>query len=81
VQKYFVAQGLASGQSVLIVDDKAEDFVRDVMWIPQSGDEEGEDAELDQNIKIAWRYANMKQFQTTVTYVHCLLMMMYNCTK
>lgn len=70
VQKYFVAQGLASGQTVLIVDDNPDDFVRDVMWIPPSGEEDKEDGELDQSIKIAWRYADMKQFQTTVTYVH-----------
>lgn len=70
VQKYFVAQGLAAGQSIFVVDDNADDFVHDVMWIPPSGDEDKEDTEIDQNIKIAWRYADMKQFQTTVTYGH-----------
>ncbi|KAK2461770.1 hypothetical protein APHAL10511_006233 [Amanita phalloides] len=71
VQKYFVAQGLSSGQSMIIVDDYAEDFVRGVMWVPSLGQaqDEDEDEKVDANsdqIKIAWRYANMKQFQTTV---------------
>lgn len=74
VQKYFIAQGISCGQTVCIVDDEAEDLVRNVMWIPSSSqpqseatdhDEENDDASSE-GIKIAWRYANMKQFQTTV---------------
>ncbi|KAF8633928.1 hypothetical protein AX15_001113 [Amanita polypyramis BW_CC] len=69
VQKYFIAQGLSSGQNVFIVDHNAADFVRDAMWIPPSGqlqNEERVDANADEKIKIAWRYSKMKQFQTTV---------------
>ena len=78
VQKYFVAQGLALGHDVCIVDDDALQFVEECMWMPGSssvpapspaGDEdEDENAEKhDTAIKIAWRYESMKQFQTTVS--------------
>lgn len=75
VQKYFVSQGLASGQDVCVVHDQAREFVETCMWTPagssasapavdeeQEQKAEGEDAK----IKIAWRYEQMKQFQTTV---------------
>ncbi|KAI0080118.1 PAXNEB-domain-containing protein [Panus rudis PR-1116 ss-1] len=87
VQKYFIAQGIASGQKVVVVDDEARGFVGECMWMPGSSslsssqnqsqpspgvkdDEEEEDAsskEHDTKIKIAWRYEQMKQFQTTVS--------------
>ncbi|KAI0361236.1 PAXNEB-domain-containing protein [Trametes cingulata] len=82
VQKYFAAQGLACGQRVCVVDPRAESFLAECMWIPGSStlaqhaapsqsnaaeDEEDERAsEHDTKIKIAWRYEQMKQFQTTV---------------
>jgi elongator complex protein 4 len=78
VQKYFVAQGLACGQRVCVVDDDAKGFVEGCMWMPgRSGlppttsntveDEEDEkDSQSDDKIKIAWRYEQMKKFQTTV---------------
>ncbi|PFH54654.1 hypothetical protein AMATHDRAFT_169238 [Amanita thiersii Skay4041] len=71
VQKYFVAQGLSCGQNVCIVDNSATDFAGDIMWIPSSSSKTAEDdlgfQENGEDMKIAWRYANMKQFQTTVT--------------
>ncbi|KII93335.1 hypothetical protein PLICRDRAFT_131000 [Plicaturopsis crispa FD-325 SS-3] len=77
VQKYFVAQGLVSGQRICIVDDRADDFVKDCMWTPggstgnvpapSAEDEEDEKAgQHDDKIKIAWRYEQMKKFQTSV---------------
>ncbi|PCH33810.1 PAXNEB-domain-containing protein [Wolfiporia cocos MD-104 SS10] len=74
VQKYFVAQGLACGQNVCVVDDNADDFLAGCMWMPGSAptatdvaDEEDDKAQdSDAKIKIAWRYEQMKQFQTTV---------------
>lgn len=79
VQKYFVAQGLASGHDVCIVSERARDFLEECMWIPGVGnhvaaapasaadDEEDESAKThDAKIKIAWRYEQMKQFQTTM---------------
>lgn len=83
VQKYFIAQGLASGQDLYIVDVNASTFIRDIMWTPrgthtESGSlplshleaEEKVDGavsqEDDQKIRIAWRYEQMKQFQTTI---------------
>lgn len=77
VQKYFVAQGLASDQVVWIVDDDAETFVEECMWtagsstLAQPTVTDKEEDESSQNhdtaIKIAWRYEHMKQFQTTVS--------------
>jgi elongator complex protein 4 len=85
VQKYFVAEGLACGHRVLVVDSDPEGFVRDIMWYPKSyttskskngvnsgngndadSDDEEETKGQDQKIKIAWRYEQMKQFQTSV---------------
>ncbi|KAI0702524.1 Elongator complex protein 4 [Cytidiella melzeri] len=83
VQKYFVAQGLAAGQNVCIISERAKDFLDGCMWLPGSNnsisagtstfttgaeDEEEETAKNhDAKIKIAWRYEQMKQFQTTVS--------------
>lgn len=85
VQKYFVAQGLAAGQRVCVVSDRAGEFLQGCMWLPSTGaapappapptakageeDEEEEEEGArrhDAQIKIAWRYEQMKQFQTTV---------------
>lgn len=78
VQKYFIAQGLAAGQAVCVIDDDAKGFVEECMWMPGAAssaqpspaDEEEEkegNKERDAAIKIAWRYEHMKQFQTTVS--------------
>ncbi len=78
-QKYYVAQGLAAAQDVYVVDDEGIRFVEECMWMPGSaassssvveeseknGGEAGEGQ--DTKIKIAWRYEQMKQFQTTVS--------------
>ena len=78
VHKYFVAQGLACGQRVCVIDDDAIGFVNESMWMPGDSnqvpiksnaveDEEDEKTnQQDEKIKIAWRYEQMKQFQTTV---------------
>ena len=79
VQKYFIAQGLACGQTVCVVDDDAEAFVAECMWTPSASapfahapaqvadDERAEDATgEDAQIKIAWRYERMGKFQTTI---------------
>jgi elongator complex protein 4 len=79
VQKYFVAQGLACGQRVCILDGNAKEFVEECMWMPGSSghglptkshvveDEEDDKAsQHNDTIKIAWRYDQMKKYQTTV---------------
>lgn len=82
VQKYFVAQGLACGQDVCVIDDNAREFVAECMWIPggstppningsaspsvEAEEDEEQTKDHDTKIKIAWRYEQMKQFQTTV---------------
>ncbi|KAF5368347.1 hypothetical protein D9758_002425 [Tetrapyrgos nigripes] len=77
VQKLFIAQGLACGQDVLVIDPKPMELVKTCMWMPGSStitsqnpdeDKDEENAQQqDQKIKIAWRYEQMKQFQTTVS--------------
>ena len=78
VQKYFVSQGLACGQKICIVDADVDGFLAECMWthasgagavpIPSAGDGDEENAaEEEARIKIAWRYEQMKQFQTTVS--------------
>ncbi|KAJ3737021.1 PAXNEB-domain-containing protein [Lentinula guzmanii] len=77
VQKTFVSQGLACKQDVLVVgsDQDALDWVKGCMWFHSSAssnpslEEDAEDqkpTDEEQKIKIAWRYEQMKQFQTTV---------------
>ncbi|KAF9068020.1 Elongator complex protein 4 [Rhodocollybia butyracea] len=74
VQKTFLSQGLACKQDVFVVggDQDALDWVKGCMWFRDSSsalDEVGDDQKLadeDQKMKIAWRYEQMKQFQTTV---------------
>ncbi|EKM61191.1 uncharacterized protein PHACADRAFT_247640 [Phanerochaete carnosa HHB-10118-sp] len=76
VQKYFISQGLASGQDVCVVHEHPRQFVETCMWTPRGpsaaaasvddGVEEEPEGE-DSKIKIAWRYEQMKQFQTTVS--------------
>lgn len=74
VLKYFTAQGLVSHHRLFIVDDNAEAFTRDIMWSPPGRSnitpDKDEDEKIgqqeDQKIKIAWRYGQMKPFQTTV---------------
>jgi elongator complex protein 4 len=80
VQKYFIAQGLVCGQKVCVIDDHANELALECMWTPGGADpppdDEDEDAAPDQDdkITIAWRYKQMKKFQTTVSsstpYVH-----------
>ena len=74
VQKYFISQGLASGQQLCVVHDQPREFVEGCMWTPAfaassmtvADDEEDKPQGQDSKIKIAWRYEQMKQFQTTV---------------
>ncbi|KAL0580284.1 Elongator subunit elp4 [Marasmius crinis-equi] len=71
VEKYFVAQSLVSSQDVMLITEDPMDFVKGCMWTANKANSKlpaGDDTEerSDEKIKIAWRYENMKQFQTTV---------------
>lgn len=77
-QQYFVAEGLAAGHRVYVIDSDPEQFVKDTMWFPKSmapkqaeqKEEVSDDEDQDrtgEKVKIAWRYEQMKQFQTTVS--------------
>ncbi|KAJ6519548.1 Elongator complex protein 4 [Mycena sanguinolenta] len=64
VQKYFVAQGIASNQQVCFVGNDAMSWVNECMWL--SSTEDDVETRSDEKITIAWRYEQMKPFQTTV---------------
>lgn len=75
--KYFLAQGIASRHGVAVVskDERPADIVRDLMWVVEDGDKDdgGEDTKKtaainDEEVKltIAWRYQNLKKFETGV---------------
>jgi len=74
VQKYFISQGLASGQKVCVIDDDPERFVSECMWSSNgvlsapvtTGAEDKEDGNEAAKVEIAWRYEHLKPFQTTV---------------
>jgi elongator complex protein 4 len=70
VVKYFIAQGISCGQSVCVVDDDADRLASECMWISEKTQAvDDRSPERDDEIKIAWRYERMKQFQTTVSHV------------
>ncbi|KAH9175397.1 PAXNEB protein-domain-containing protein [Lactarius sanguifluus] len=75
-QKYFISQGLVSGQKVYVVDEEPEQFVSKCMWpsngAPSTAVRTVEDMMImtetdhEPKVTIAWRYENLKRFQTTV---------------
>ena len=74
VQKYFIAQGIASGHTVCIVHEDALSFAKECMWMPASSSngptptlDEDDAVQSEEKIKIAWRYEQMRKFETTVT--------------
>ncbi|KAL5495200.1 ELP4 [Sanghuangporus weigelae] len=73
LQKYFIAQGLASNQTVHVFDADARNLAKSCMWIPgataTSVTEDAEDGleAKDGKVKIAWRYEHMQKFKTTVS--------------
>lgn len=102
IERYWIAQGLAAGQDILVVGGSTnnsineknnielEDLVAGCMWLDEGvkkssrpaiaepspaqsvpddpdSDAEGLDEENSNRTKIAWRYENMKKFQTTVS--------------
>jgi elongator complex protein 4 len=81
LSRYFISQGLASGQAVCLVEDDPNIFLEGCMWLPGTSRSNESEAELeygitqseehegshkDEKVKIAWRYEKMKQFRTTV---------------
>lgn len=71
VHNYFLAQGLAVGHNIILVDEDPLRVFDECMWTPASftveeDKMEPEAVQQEEKIKIAWRYEAMKQFQTTV---------------
>jgi elongator complex protein 4 len=68
--RYALAQGLAAGHAVLVVDARPRAAVEACMWraredAPVRDEERDEDGD-GEKIKIAWRYEGMRPFRTTV---------------
>ena len=71
VHNYFLAQGLAVGHDIVLIDEEPLRVFDECMWTPVSfvAEQDKKELEADQHeekIKIAWRYETMKQFQTTI---------------
>ncbi|KAG8708223.1 hypothetical protein FRC08_000055 [Ceratobasidium sp. 394] len=75
LSRYSLAQGLVSGDAVVVIarEDDAKDLIAGCMWTSDAVDDvsaDAEDADPDVEpeggVKIAWRYAKMKQFSTTI---------------
>ncbi|KAG8714923.1 hypothetical protein FRC08_011246 [Ceratobasidium sp. 394] len=75
LSRYSLAQGLVSGDAVVVIarEDDAKDLIAGCMWTSDAVDDmsaDAEDADPDVEpeggVRIAWRYAKMKQFSTTV---------------
>ncbi|TDL28367.1 PAXNEB-domain-containing protein [Rickenella mellea] len=77
LQKYFIAQGLASGQDVCVICENADNLVENCMWTQKPSEDaaknQSSSVDIDEElspingaIKIAWRYESMQKFQTTV---------------
>ncbi|CAE6444009.1 unnamed protein product [Rhizoctonia solani] len=73
--RYFIAQGLVSNEAIVIVssEGEAEELLCGCMWTsdavttaPLDTDGQDPDIQPEESMKIAWRYAKMKQFSTTV---------------
>lgn len=78
VQKYFISQGLASGQKVCVVDGEPGRFISECMWhsdgtstpsVTTGGDDKDDSNEIDHEAKveIAWRYEHLKPFSTSAS--------------
>lgn len=74
VQKYFITQGIANDHKVCIVHEDALSFVKECIWMPTPRSnhptplvDEDDAVQSGEKIKIAWRYEQMKKFETTVT--------------
>lgn len=75
VQKFFISQGLASGQKVCVIDDEPDRFVSGCMWHSNgtsspsmtTGEDDGNETHHEvAKVEIAWRYEHLKPFQTGV---------------
>ena len=77
VHNYFLAQGLAVGHGIVLIDEEPLRVFDECMWTPVSFVTEQDKKELEadrheEKVKIAWRYETMKQFQTTVESNQCV---------
>lgn len=82
VQRHWIAQGLAVGQGVVVVEgtqERGRDLVGGCMWVKEEDlgkdgalEDEKEGRDKDEvgvegdKVKIAWRYEGMKRFETSV---------------
>lgn len=80
LQKYFISQGLSSSHNVCVIDSDPAGFASGCMWRAEGAgnetdnrssdnedDREEGKADSSTKIQIAWRYEQLRQFQTTVS--------------
>ena len=77
-ERYFIAQGLVTGQRSVVVGEPGEshDVVAGCMWVDERTTADGSESEGEGvggavgegkgGMRIAWRYERMKKFQTTI---------------
>ncbi|CAG8528149.1 6894_t:CDS:2, partial [Racocetra persica] len=67
--KYFLAQGIASGHHVLFssAEENSSSFIKGLPWITSDDANDLDDgAKIDDKMKIAWRYKEMKKFESGI---------------
>ncbi|CAG8578754.1 4823_t:CDS:2 [Dentiscutata erythropus] len=67
--KYFLSQGIASGHHVLFssTEEDPSNFIKGLPWITNDDSNDLDDkAEADDKMKIAWRYKEMKKFESGI---------------
>lgn len=77
ISRYFLSQGLVTGQKSIVIGEKEEirNVVEGSMWVDETNKGDGSESEGEGledvgqgkgGTKIAWRYERMKKFQTTI---------------
>ncbi|CAG8518503.1 4342_t:CDS:2, partial [Scutellospora calospora] len=67
--KYFLSQGIASGHHVLFssAEEDPANFIKGLPWITNDDTNDLDDGtEIDDKMKIAWRYKEMKKFESGI---------------
>ena len=74
LQKYYIAQGIASNHEVHVLSPDGRHLVESCMWTNSTPineapatEEDPESTNVEEKVKIAWRYERMQKFKTTVS--------------
>ena len=69
--KYFISQGIASENELLVVGDGVENICDGLMWLSEDKDENDKEKSIskeneDDRMAIAWRYKGLGRFESGV---------------